>query len=103
MGIDINQIIKKFCFENEIYLHTMNESLNHLINYMISKEYDFSIENLRYFTIRLFYELLDMPTKSENKTYFTKSQIKIVKEAEEIIMNDLSKRITAKEWLLILE
>lgn len=46
----------------------MNESLNHLINYMISKEYDFSIENLRYFTIRLFYELLDMPTKSENKT-----------------------------------
>ena len=75
----------------------MNESLNHLINYMISKEYDFSIENLRYFTIRLFYELLDMPTKSENKTYFTRSQIKIVKEAEEIIMNDLSKRITAKE------
>lgn len=97
MGIDINQIIKRFCFENETYLHTMNESLNHLINYMISKEYDFSIENLRYFTIRLFYELLDMPTKSENKTYFTRSQIKIVKEAEEIIMNDLSKRITAKE------
>ena len=82
------------------FLAQMGIDLNHLINYMISKEYDFSIENLRYFTIRLFYELLDMPTKNENKTYFTRSQIKIVKEAEEIIMNDLSKRITAKEMAL---
>ena len=40
---------------------------------------------------------MDMPTESESDGFFTRSQIAIVKEAETIIMNDLSKRFTAKE------
>ena len=35
--------------------------------------------------------------KSECETYFTRSQIAIVKEAEHLILEDLSKRFTAKE------
>ncbi len=38
-----------------------------------------------------------MPSVSEPSGFFTRSQIAIVKEAENIILNDLSKRITAKE------
>ena len=37
------------------------------------------------------------PMKSECETYFTRSQIAIVKEAEHLILEDLSKRFTAKE------
>lgn len=38
-----------------------------------------------------------MPCEDESGTYFTRSQIAIVKEAEALIMDDLTKRITAKE------
>lgn len=37
------------------------------------------------------------PMKSECETYFTRLQIAIVKEAEHLILEDLSKRFTAKE------
>ena len=40
---------------------------------------------------------MKMPGESEVNTYFTRSQIAIVKEAETLIMQDLSRRITAKE------
>ena len=38
-----------------------------------------------------------LPVKSEGETFFTRSQIAIVKEAEALILKDLSQRITAKE------
>lgn len=40
---------------------------------------------------------MTMPCEDESGTYFTRSQIAIVKEAEALIMDDLTKRITAKE------
>ena len=52
---------------------------------------------LRYLTILLLHELMHMPCESESGNYFTRSQIAIVKEAEALIMEDLSRRITAKE------
>lgn len=52
---------------------------------------------LRYFATRLLYELMAMPCESEVNTCFTRSQIAIVKEAEAVILQDLSRRITAKE------
>ena len=55
------------------------------------------IGNLRYFTVRLLHDLMDMPCESETDICFTRSQIAIVKEAEALIMQDLSRRITAKE------
>ncbi|WP_448903395.1 hypothetical protein [Eubacterium sp.] len=39
-----------------------------------------------------------MPCQSDTDGFFTRSQITIVKEAESIIMSDLSKRFTAKEY-----
>ena len=38
-----------------------------------------------------------MPTESEPDFYFTRSQISIVKEAEALILSDLTRRIAAKE------
>ena len=37
-----------------------------------------------------------MPSESEPDAYFTRSQIAIVREAEALILNDLSKRVTAR-------
>ena len=61
-----------------------------------SKE-DLEIGSLRYLTVRLLHELMNMPAESEPDTYFTRSQIAIVKEAEALILSNLTRRITAKE------
>lgn len=61
-----------------------------------SKE-DLEIGSLRYHTVRLLHELMNMPAESEPDTYFTRSQIAIVKEAEALILSNLTRRITAKE------
>ena len=56
---------------------------------------DPEIGALRYLTVRLLHEIMSMPTETESDTYFTRSQIAIVKEA--LILSDLTRRITAKE------
>lgn len=61
-----------------------------------SKE-DLEIGSLRYLAVRLLHELMNMPAESEPDTYFTRSQIAIVKEAEALILSNLTRRITAKE------
>lgn len=61
-----------------------------------SKE-DLEIGSLRYLTVRLLHELMNMPAESEPDTYFTRSQIAIVKEAEALILSNLTRRITDKE------
>jgi AraC-like DNA-binding protein len=61
-----------------------------------SKE-DLEIGSLRYLTVRLLHELMNMPAESEPDTYFTRSQIAIVKEAEALILSNLTRRITSKE------
>lgn len=61
-----------------------------------SKE-DLEIGSLRYLTVRLLHELMNMPAESEPDTYFTRSQIAIVKEAEALILSNLTRWITAKE------
>ena len=61
-----------------------------------SKE-DLEIGSLRYLTVRLLHELMNMPAESEPDTYFTRSQIAIVKETEALILSNLTRRITAKE------
>lgn len=58
---------------------------------------DLEIGSLRYLTVRLLHELMNMPAESEPDTYFTRSQIAIVKEAEALILSNLTRRITAKE------
>lgn len=61
-----------------------------------SKE-DLEIGSLRFLTVRLLRELMNMPAESEPDTYFTRSQIAIVKEAEALILSNLTRRITDKE------
>lgn len=54
-------------------------------------------DSLRYLMVRLLHELMTMPQESEPDAYFTRSQIAMVREAEALILSDLSRRITAKE------
>ena len=97
MGVPLEQIVAMFCGKNGLYLHQMNDTLSTLVeNAWLGRE-DPEIGALRYLTVRLLHELLSLPAESEPDTYFTRSQIAIVKEAEALILRDLSKRITAKE------
>ncbi len=97
MGISLEQIVEVFCGKNGLYLHQMNDALRTLAADAWKGKDDPEIGALRYLTVRLLHELMSMPTESEPDTYFTRSQIAIVKEAEALILSDLSRRITAKE------
>lgn len=97
MGIDVEQIAELFCKKDGLYLHQMNDVLYTLIQTLFRMREEPETGNLRYFTVRLLHELMDMPSESESDAYFTRAQIAIVKEAESLILNDLSIRRTAKE------
>ena len=75
----------------------MNDAMLSLVQdtWVSREELDFG--QLRYFMVRLLHELLSMPSESEPDAYFTRSQIAIVREAEALILSDLSKRVTARE------
>lgn len=97
LGIPAEQIAEVFCGKSGLYLHRMNEAVVTLVKevWMMKEEPEYGM--LRYLMVRILHELMRMPGESEANTYFTRSQIAIVKEAESLIMGDLSKRITAKE------
>lgn len=97
MGIDLNLLSELFCNNTGLYIHQMNDSLALLVKNIWETKDTCNYAILRYYTLRLLHEIMRMPQESESDGFFTHSQIAIVKEAESIIMNDLSKRITAKE------
>ena len=97
MGVSLEQVVEAFCGKNGLYLHQMNDALRALAADAWAGKDDPEIGALRYLTVRLLHELMSMPIESEPDTYFTLSQIAIVKEAEALILSDLSRRITAKE------
>lgn len=75
----------------------MNDTLRTLVKDAWDGKDDIEIGTLRYLTVRLLYEIMSMPAESETETYFTRSQIAMVKEAETLILSDLTIRITARE------
>ena len=75
----------------------MDSSISAIILKAWASKEDMDIPALRYLTVQLLHEVMAFPVKSECETYFTRSQIAIVKEAEHLILEDLSKRFTAKE------
>lgn len=97
MGVPPEQIAEVFCGKHGLYLHQMNDALSTLVREAWAGKDDPEIGALRYLTVRLLHELMTMPAESEPDTYFTRSQIAIVKEAEALILSDLSQRVPAKE------
>ena len=97
MGIRPEQIVEVFCGKDGLYLHQMNDALRTLVANAWAGKDDPEIGALRYLTVRLLHEIMSMPAESEPDIYFTRSQIAMVKEAEALILSDLTKRITAKE------
>ena len=97
MGISLEQIVDIFCGKGGLYLHQMDDPLRALVADAWAGKDDPEISMLRYLTVHLLHEIMSMPAESEPDTYFTRSQIAMVKEAEALILNDLTKRITAKE------
>ena len=97
MGINAEQIVENFCKNETVYLHRMNDVVCELVKEIWKIKEEPQMGTLRYLTIRLLYELMQMPNESETGNYYTRSQISIVREAESLIMQDLSRRITAKE------
>ena len=97
MGVSLEQIVEVFCGKEGLYLHQMNDALRTLVANAWAGKDDPEIGMLRYLTVRLLHEIMSMPAESEPDIYFTRSQIAMVKEAEALILSDLTKRITAKE------
>ena len=97
MGIRTEQLAELFCAKEGLYLHRMNDAMMALVSEVWDLKEEPETGLFRYYTVRLLHELLHLPLQSETDTCFTRSQIAIVKEAESLILQDLGKRITAKE------
>lgn len=97
LGIKAEQIVEIFCRKSGLYLHRMNEAVGELVTEVWNIKEEPEPGMLRYFMTRILHELMEMPEESEVNTYFTRSQIAIVREAESLILEDLSKRFTARE------
>lgn len=97
MGISVEQLTKSFCGKNGLYINPMSAELHDAVFKMWNLKETATTGQLRYYMVRLLHELTELPTETNTNTYFSKSQIAIVKEAEAMILQDLSKRITAKE------
>ena len=97
MGIEVEALTKRFCHKNGLYLNQMHTALSEAVQKMWNRKENLTTGQLRFYMVLLLHELMDMPLESKSNIYFSRAQIAIVKEAEAIIMSDLSKRITAKE------
>lgn len=97
LGVEVEQIVEMFCGENGLYLHRMNDALYTLVKDAWKRKEEMDLPMLRYLVVRMLHEVMGMPCESEPEMYFTRSQIAMVKEAESIILQDLSQRIPAKE------
>lgn len=97
MGIDLTSVSDRFCHRTRLYIHEMNEPLSSLIQTIWEAKGACEYGSLRYFTVRLLYEFSNMPCEGESDRFLTRAQITIVKEAERIITEDLSRRFTARE------
>ena len=97
LGIDLNYIEKVFCSKKGIYFQQMDDHISGIIMKAWATKDDLDIPALRYLSAQILHEIMVLPVKSEGETFFTRSQIAIVKEAEALILKDLSQRITAKE------
>lgn len=97
MGLHLEPLIESFCGTGGLYLHRMPDTMAALVEDAWRGREDAEPGALRYLTVRLLYELAAMPSESEPDAYFTRSQIAIVREAEALILSDLSKRYAAKE------
>ena len=97
LGIDPNLLSLHFCSETGIYIREMNERLSELVTSAWNNRKDMVIPHLRYLTTVLIHDVHTLPAESESTTYFTQSQIAIVREAEELILSDLSRRLSARE------
>ncbi len=97
MGVHLDQIIEVFCGKSGLYLHQMNNTLLSLVLDAWQGKDEPETGLLRYLTVRLLHELMSLPGESEPDAYFTRSQIAIVREAESLILRDLSKCHTARE------
>ncbi len=97
LGVHPEQIVETFCGAEGLYLHRMSDGMLALVQDAWAVREDPEPGALRYLMVRLLHELMAMPCESEPDAYFTRSQIAMVREAEALILSDLSRRITAKE------
>ena len=98
LGIPPIRLKQLFCQKNGgLYITVANEEMMALVQSIWEMKEDPDIPMIRFLLVSLFHKIMLLPEKSENETFFTRSQIAIVKEAERIILSDLSKKHSAKE------
>ena len=97
LGVPLCQLRDTFCGAEGLYLHRMSDAMLALVQELWRSREDPEPGLLRYGMVRLLHELTAMPAESEPDLYFTRSQIAIVHQAEALILQDLSRRYTARE------
>ena len=98
LGVSPSLLKQLFCEKNGgLYIAAITEEMMPYISSIWEMRDDPDIPMIRFYLVSLFHKILTLPEKSEKETFFTRSQIAIVKEAERIILSDLSKKHSARE------
>lgn len=97
-GIDMSKFKDYFCKETGVYLQETNEDINSTIKSLWDIKEAGDVGKYRFYMLQLLYEFLELSPVSVLTTFFTRGQIGIIKKAEKIALEDLSKRYTAKEF-----
>ena len=98
LGVSPSLICRMFCDENDgLYLSSISEDMYPFIRSIWDMRDDPDLPLIRFYLVSLLQKVMLLPEKSEKNTFFTRSQIAIVREAERIILSDLSIKHTAGE------
>ena len=98
MGLDVHGIINYFCAGGPYYC-PMGDELAALVD-ELWREFDVSgyasPGELRYAVVRLLYMLLQLPY-ADQMAWYPRAQVDLVRDAETLMLADLSVRHTARE------
>ncbi len=67
-----------FCKNTGLYIHQMSDDLSFLVKNIWEAKETCKYGALRYYTVRLLHEIMDLPSESESNCFFTRSQIAIL-------------------------
>lgn len=97
LGLDVTGIEAYFCSDTDLYCRAMGQEMTALLEEIWAEADYASPGELRYAMVRLFYALLRLPRANGMEAWYTDRQTEIVRQAEALILQDLSVRHTAKE------
>ena len=97
--IDLNELKDKFCQNDEPYIISASESIEHIFHelYLVPNKIRQTYMTLKVFELLLFLEALEVKEDSNERPYFYKTQVEKVKAIHKLMTDHIDKHYTLDE------